>query len=141
MTPFSAAAAGHQHQDTGELSAASSRSLRRLQTMPTAGSKGLPQSASVLLTHASEMPGPSFPFPSAARPRRPAGLRGVLQSALRPLKQARARAEGFTFLDYLQLFLPCIKWLRSYRVREYLLVSERVLLCACSVLGATAVLC
>jgi hypothetical protein len=30
---------------------------------------------------------------------------------------------GFTFLDWLQLFLPCVRWLRTYRVKEFLLVS------------------
>lgn len=39
------------------------------------------------------------------------------------LCRARARVAGFTFLDWLQLFLPCVKWLRTYKVKEYLLVS------------------
>jgi hypothetical protein len=36
---------------------------------------------------------------------------------------------GFTFLDWLQLFLPCVKWLRTYRVREFLLVSAAGMFC------------
>jgi hypothetical protein len=37
--------------------------------------------------------------------------------------RARVRAQSYTFLDWLQVFLPCFKWLRSYRIKEYLLVS------------------
>jgi hypothetical protein len=37
--------------------------------------------------------------------------------------RARARVSGFTFLDWLQLLLPCVRWLRTYRVKEFLLVS------------------
>jgi hypothetical protein len=38
--------------------------------------------------------------------------------------RARVRAQSYTFLDWLQVFLPCVKWLRSYRIKEYLLVSR-----------------
>lgn len=36
--------------------------------------------------------------------------------------RARLRVQGYTFLDWLQLFLPCVRWLRTYRVKEFLLV-------------------
>lgn len=38
--------------------------------------------------------------------------------------RARARVQGYTALDWLQLFLPCVKWLRTYKVKEFLLVSH-----------------
>lgn len=38
------------------------------------------------------------------------------------LTRARVRAQSYTFLDWLQVFLPCVKWLRSYRIKEFLLV-------------------
>jgi hypothetical protein len=46
-----------------------------------------------------------------------------LPSSLLLRTRARVRAQSYTFLDWLQVFLPCVKWLRSYRIKEYLLVS------------------
>lgn len=30
----------------------------------------------------------------------------------------------FTLFDWLALFLPCLKWLRTYKIKEYLVVSQ-----------------
>jgi hypothetical protein len=43
-----------------------------------------------------------------------------------PACRARVRAQSYTFLDWLQVFLPCVKWLRSYRIKEFLLVRAGV---------------
>lgn len=39
-----------------------------------------------------------------------------------PCCRARLRAQHYTVLDWLQLLLPCVKWLRTYKIKEYLLV-------------------
>ncbi|KAF8066266.1 SULTR2 [Scenedesmus sp. PABB004] len=36
-------------------------------------------------------------------------------------RSARLRVRGFTPLDWLALFLPCVRWLRTYRIKDYLL--------------------
>lgn len=44
----------------------------------------------------------------------------------------RLNVQSYTFLDWLQLFLPCVKWLRTYRIKEYLLVRTASLAGAAS---------
>jgi hypothetical protein len=41
--------------------------------------------------------------------------------------RAHARTRAYSWLDWLQVFLPCVRWLRTYRIREYLLVGSTVL--------------
>eukprot|EP00775_Hariotina_reticulata_P010081 gene10081-10236_t len=35
--------------------------------------------------------------------------------------RAKSNLQGYTWLDWLEFFLPCVRWLRRYRIREYLL--------------------
>ncbi|WIA34220.1 hypothetical protein OEZ86_012573 [Tetradesmus obliquus] len=68
----------------------------------------------------SEAPGPAYPWPQFQQEAGGA-LTGLCGKMAKPFARARARVAGFTFLDWLQLFLPCVKWLRTYKVKEYLL--------------------
>lgn len=54
------------------------------------------------------------------------GLRGRCHTYVCAVScRAHARTQSYSWLDWLQVFLPCVKWLRTYRIKEYLLVGSR----------------
>eukprot|EP00878_Enallax_costatus_P011379 GHUV01011882.1.p1 GENE.GHUV01011882.1~~GHUV01011882.1.p1 ORF type:complete len:284 (+),score=47.99 GHUV01011882.1:245-1096(+) len=67
----------------------------------------------------SETPGPAYPFSSNADVG--ASFADLWRTVLKPMHRASARVKGFTFADWMQLCLPCLKWLRTYNIKEYLM--------------------
>lgn len=59
--------------------------------------------------------------------------RCCLPACLHAAAAARARTSvrGFTALDWLGVFLPCVRWLRTYKLREYLLVRRQAVCWPC----------
>ncbi|KAG2489555.1 hypothetical protein HYH03_012006 [Edaphochlamys debaryana] len=59
-----------------------------------------------------------FPFPEEKSPQ-PGDSVKVFFSKLKERHQHRVAT--YTFLDWLAVFLPCVRWLRTYQVRKWLL--------------------